>query len=83
MVARAVLTFLVDNAARRPELLSEHGLSIWVETRQHRVLFDTGQGIAIVVGSRQQVVDLGPLGLPIALDGAWGFASTSPANLCA
>ena len=40
------ITVLVENTAP-PELIGEHGLSLWIETPQGRVLFDTGQGAAL------------------------------------
>lgn len=40
------ITALVDNHAR-PGLASEHGLSLWIETPDGAVLFDTGQGPAL------------------------------------
>lgn len=39
------ITIIVDNHAP-PGLVSEHGLSVWVETAAGNVLFDTGQGPA-------------------------------------
>jgi len=40
------VTVLVENTARG-RLLGEHGLAYWIESGPHRVLFDTGQGMAI------------------------------------
>ncbi len=37
------ITILVDNSAGNG-LLSEHGLSLWIETGDRCILFDTGQG---------------------------------------
>lgn len=41
------ITILVDNRAL-PGLMAEHGLALWIETDDRRVLFDTGQGSALV-----------------------------------
>jgi 7,8-dihydropterin-6-yl-methyl-4-(beta-D-ribofuranosyl)aminobenzene 5'-phosphate synthase len=41
------LTLLVENTARGAGILGEHGLSWWIDTGAHRVLFDTGQGMAL------------------------------------
>ncbi|MBN1554090.1 MAG: MBL fold metallo-hydrolase [Phycisphaerae bacterium] len=38
------VTVLVENSAGRRGLLSEHGLSFWVELGEKKILFDTGQG---------------------------------------
>ena len=41
------ITILVENTAKGSRILGEHGLSIWIETGEHRVLCDTGQGLAL------------------------------------
>jgi 7,8-dihydropterin-6-yl-methyl-4-(beta-D-ribofuranosyl)aminobenzene 5'-phosphate synthase len=43
-MAKIRITVMVENTAHGPKLLAEHGLSYWIEYREHRVLFDTGQG---------------------------------------
>ena len=40
------VTVLVDNSAE-DGLATEHGLSLWIETGDMRILFDTGQGMAL------------------------------------
>jgi 7,8-dihydropterin-6-yl-methyl-4-(beta-D-ribofuranosyl)aminobenzene 5'-phosphate synthase len=42
------ITLVVDNTARKPGLQTEHGLAVWVQTDAGHVLFDTGQGIALL-----------------------------------
>ena len=42
----AKVTVLVDNQTGE-QLSAEHGLSLWIETSDTRVLFDTGQGTAL------------------------------------
>ncbi len=39
-------TVLVENESRRPELSAEHGISLWVQTAEANVLFDTGASSA-------------------------------------
>ncbi len=41
------ITVLAENTVHRRGLLAEHGLSIWIETPDAQVLFDTGQGLAL------------------------------------
>lgn len=41
------ITLLVENTASGEGILGEHGLAIWIEVGGHRVLFDTGQGMAL------------------------------------
>ncbi len=38
------ITVLVENTARGPGLLAEHGLAYWIEYDDHRILLDSGQG---------------------------------------
>jgi len=44
---RARITVLVDDCVRGRGLLGEHGLAFWVEVSGWRLLFDTGQGMAL------------------------------------
>lgn len=37
------ISVLIENTSRFPELISEHGLSLFIETKGHRILFDSGQ----------------------------------------
>lgn len=45
------ITILVDDQAG-DGLIAEHGLSFWIETEGKRVLFDTGQGYALLANAR-------------------------------
>ena len=38
-----IITALMENTAIEDGFLFEHGLSLHIQTREHRVLFDTGQ----------------------------------------
>lgn len=58
MATRTSITILVDNQAEAG-LIGEHGLSLWIESHGVRVLFDTGQGVALVPNSRSLGIDLG------------------------
>jgi 7,8-dihydropterin-6-yl-methyl-4-(beta-D-ribofuranosyl)aminobenzene 5'-phosphate synthase len=51
------ITILVDNKAHR-RLTAEHGFSAWIEAGEHRILFDTGQGPALVDNTER-------LGIPL------------------
>ncbi len=53
----AHITILVDNKAAEG-LVCEHGFSVWIETADRRVLFDTGQGGALAANSDSLGVDL-------------------------
>lgn len=52
------ITVLVENTANRQGLLAEHGLALWIERGEQRILFDTGQGMALVHNARELGVDL-------------------------
>jgi 7,8-dihydropterin-6-yl-methyl-4-(beta-D-ribofuranosyl)aminobenzene 5'-phosphate synthase len=52
------LTILVENTARGAGILGEHGLAFWIDTGMHRVLFDTGQGMALLNNAQVLGVDL-------------------------
>ncbi|HNR93691.1 MAG TPA: MBL fold metallo-hydrolase [Kiritimatiellia bacterium] len=41
------ITIVVENTASMEGLLAEHGLSVWIETPNANILFDTGQGPAL------------------------------------
>ena len=53
------ITVLVDNTTVRPDLCSEHGLSMWVAIDGKHILFDTGMGIALAENAVTLGVDLG------------------------
>jgi len=55
------LTVLVENTARKCGLLAEHGLSFLIESGQNKVLFDTGQGLALRHNVEQLKVALKPI----------------------
>ena len=52
------LTLLVENTARGMGVLGEHGLAWWLDTGTHRVLFDAGQGMALLNNARRLGIDL-------------------------
>lgn len=52
------LTILVENSARAPGLLAEHGLAYWLEVGTKRVLFDTGQGMVLAHNAGRLGIDL-------------------------
>jgi len=49
---------LVENMANRHALLGEHGLSFLLENNEETVLFDTGQGYAILHNAQKMGLDL-------------------------
>ena len=58
MVEHLRITVLTENTAGQAGVLAEHGLSIWLEADSRRVLFDTGQGLALLANARALGIDL-------------------------
>lgn len=52
------ITVLVDNLVSRRGLLAEHGWACWIETPAARILFDTGQGQALLHNAQHQRIPL-------------------------
>ncbi|NLE58833.1 MAG: MBL fold metallo-hydrolase [Planctomycetes bacterium] len=52
------ITALVENTANRLNLLAEHGLAFWIERDGRRILFDTGQGLALQHNAAALGIDL-------------------------
>ena len=44
MHSRVRITVICENRAPGGGLLGEHGLAVFLETGDHRILFDTGAG---------------------------------------
>lgn len=51
------ITIIVDNHAG-DGLVAEHGFALWIETQGKQILFDTGQGHALLANSRALGIDL-------------------------
>ncbi|MFI3236670.1 MAG: MBL fold metallo-hydrolase [Lachnospiraceae bacterium] len=52
------LTVLMENTTCNPGMLTEHGLSLYIEVNGHRILFDTGQSNAFVKNAAALGIDL-------------------------
>jgi 7,8-dihydropterin-6-yl-methyl-4-(beta-D-ribofuranosyl)aminobenzene 5'-phosphate synthase len=52
------ITVLIDNKTSRPDLKAEHGLSLWIEYREKRILFDTGQTDFLLENAEKLDIDL-------------------------
>ena len=52
------ITVLIENTVRRRGLLAEHGLSLWLECDDARILFDAGQSDTYLHNARQLGIDL-------------------------
>lgn len=67
-IAEVTMKILVDNAAA-PGFVAEHGFSLWVEADNKKILFDTGQGRALLHNAQTMHVDLNQVELLILSHG--------------
>lgn len=67
------VTIIVDNRAR-DGLLSEHGLSLWIESEDRRILFDTGQGAALAANASAIGIDLAETDIIVLSHGHYDHA---------
>ena len=60
---------LVENSSCREELGCEHGLSLYIETGEHRILFDMGQSGLFLQNAAQMGIDLAKVDLAVLSHG--------------
>jgi 7,8-dihydropterin-6-yl-methyl-4-(beta-D-ribofuranosyl)aminobenzene 5'-phosphate synthase len=60
---------LVEDTSSSAEFQSEHGLSLYIETRQHRLLFDFGQSALFLENAEKMGVDVGGVDMAILSHG--------------
>ncbi|NLF38833.1 MBL fold metallo-hydrolase [bacterium] len=78
------ITIVVDNTADAGSALAtEHGFSLWIETAGLRILFDTGQGSALVPNAAALGVDLGATEHLVLSHGHYDHTGAVPAALAA
>lgn len=58
MIERLTITVLVENQSTHPGLRTEHGLALWIEADEHRLLLDTGAGDALLPNATSLGIDL-------------------------
>jgi len=59
MITHVSIAIIIDDTAGKPGLCAEHGLSLWIEADDTRILFDTGQGAAFAHNAGILGIDLG------------------------
>lgn len=69
MTRRLRIVIVSDNCVERPGLLAEHGFAAWVEADGFRLLFDTGQGMALVHNADKLRLPLETLGAVVLSHG--------------
>ena len=52
------IVFLTDNRTNTENLITEHGLSVYVETGRHKMLLDTGASDVFIKNAKTQGIDL-------------------------
>lgn len=60
---------LVENITHKDDVLTEHGLSIYIETAKHKILFDTGCDTAFAANAEKMGVDLGAVDICVISHG--------------
>lgn len=52
------INVLLDNTTIHDDFLTEHGLSLWIEYKEKKILFDTGQSNAVISNAKKCGIDL-------------------------
>lgn len=60
---------LLENTSASKDLACEHGLSLYIETKQHKILFDTGASEKFAENAEKMQVDLSQVDLVIISHG--------------
>lgn len=64
---------LIENTGEYP-FMCEHGLSIYVETKKHKILIDTGQSNLFIQNAKQLKIDLSLVDLVFISHGHYDHA---------
>jgi 7,8-dihydropterin-6-yl-methyl-4-(beta-D-ribofuranosyl)aminobenzene 5'-phosphate synthase len=75
------ITALAENSSARPDLGSEHGLSLFIETADIRLLFDMGQSGLFAENARKLGVDLTSAELAVLSHGHYDHGGGLPVFL--
>jgi len=69
---------LVENTACRENLEAEHGLSLYLETDRHRILFDAGQSGAFAQNAEKLGIDLSRVDVAVLSHGHYDHGGGLP-----
>lgn len=64
-----IITTMIENTSSRADLAAEHGLSLYIETAHHKILFDAGQTGAFANNAEKLGIDLRQVDLCILSHG--------------
>lgn len=64
-----IIKVLVENTSTNNELGCEHGLSLYIETEKHKILFDSGASDLFAKNAEKMMVDLGAVDIAIISHG--------------
>ncbi len=63
------ITCLIENTSSRPDIVAEHGLSLYVETATDKILFDFGQTDAFAKNAEVLGIDLSEVNIAVLSHG--------------
>ena len=75
------LTALLENKACREDLKAAHGLSLYIQTENHKILFDAGPNAAFAENADTLGVDLSAVDICVLSHGHYDHASGMPVFL--
>ena len=70
---------LIENTKAAPEFEREHGLSLYIETEKHKLLFDTGQSDGLSRNAKRLGIDLQTVDTAVISHGHYDHADGLPA----
>ena len=72
-------SFLVENRTDNPGILAEHGLSVYIEAHNKKILFDAGATDLIIRNAEKMNIDLGAVDMAVISHGHYDHTGGMPA----
>lgn len=72
-------TFLMENKTEKPGLVAEHGLSLYIETGKHKILFDAGASDLFMSNAKKLGIDLEEVDMAVVSHGHYDHTGGFPA----